>query len=68
LRERRSRLASDKQLALRAHVLAGRSACCDATHAAEPTAIGESLLVVLTMRDELLADLIGWLDRVNVDV
>jgi hypothetical protein len=38
------------------------------THAAEPTAIGESLLVVLAMRDELLADLIGWLDRANVDV
>ena len=51
------------------------SACGDATHAAEPTAIGEhrsagptsglakSLLVVLAMRDELLAELIGWLER-----
>ena len=36
-------------------------------HAAEPTAIGESLLVILAMRDELLAELIGWVDHANVD-
>jgi hypothetical protein len=29
--------------------------------------VGESLFVVLAMRDELLAELIGWLDHANVD-
>ena len=29
--------------------------------------MAKSLFVVLAMRDELLAELIGWLDHANVD-
>jgi hypothetical protein len=29
--------------------------------------LAKSLLVVLAMRDELLAELIGWLDHANLD-
>jgi hypothetical protein len=35
---------------------------------AGPTSgLAKSLLVVLAMRDELLAELIGWLDHANLD-